>query len=279
MKVLHKKNQVRQALARARAAGSRIGLVPTMGFFHEGHLSLMRLCRSKCDLCVVSIFINPTQFGPQEDFAGYPRDPQRDRAMAEAESVDLVFAPAVKEMYAPDASTTVMEETVSRGLCGRSRPGHFRGVTTVVAKLFNVVQPDVAFFGQKDLQQLAVIRRMVRDLDLPVIIEAGPIVREPDGLALSSRNIYLKPDERRRAPGLYRALCKGGQMFSGAKGNPSPLLEEISRQIESSTGGKVEYLSGVDQDIKEVADASECRYLAAALHFGSTRLIDNVGIA
>ena len=279
MKVFRKKNEVRSAVARARKTGRKIGLVPTMGFFHEGHLSLMRLCRSRCDLCVVSIFVNPTQFGPEEDFDRYPRDIKRDKALAEAEAVDLIFAPSVEEMYDREISTVILENSVSRGLCGRSRPGHFQGVTTVVAKLFNVVQPDVAFFGQKDLQQLTVIRRMVSDLDMPVRIEAGPHVREPNGLALSSRNAYLKPDQRKRAPALYRTLSKGAELLAGMAGDPSPLLEKIGREIENATGGKMDYLSAVDEDMEEVADASDCRYLAAALYLGSTRLIDNVELA
>ncbi|MBN2288563.1 MAG: pantoate--beta-alanine ligase [Candidatus Glassbacteria bacterium] len=279
MRVLEKKDEVRNLVARARVGGRKIGLVPTMGFFHEGHLELMRLCRSRCGLCLVSIFVNPTQFGPAEDFDRYPRDLERDRALAEAESVDLIFAPAVEEMYAPDSSTVVLENLVSRGLCGLGRPGHFQGVATVVAKLFNIVQPDMAFFGRKDLQQLAVIRRMVRDLDFPVRVEAAPIVREPDGLALSSRNVYLEPEQRARAPGLYRALYRGAGMFSGAKGDTSPLLNEIHREIESATGGRLEYLSAVDEEMEEVDDASDCRYLAAALHLGPVRLIDNVEVA
>jgi len=279
MKVLQKKDEVRSAVARARTAGSIIGLVPTMGFLHEGHLALIRFCRARCGFCVVSVFVNPTQFGPDEDFARYPRDLERDTALAGAEGADLIFAPSAEEMYAQNASTTVLENAVSRGLCGQSRPGHFQGVTTVVAKLFHIVQPEVAFFGQKDLQQLMVIRRMVRDLDLPVLIEAGPTVREPDGLALSSRNLYLEPDQRRRAPQLYRVLCRGAELLSGTGGDPAPVLNKLRLEIESATGGSVEYLSAVDEEMQEVSDAGDCKYLAAALHLGKVRLIDNVELA
>jgi pantoate--beta-alanine ligase len=276
MKVFRKKDEVRRAVAALGKEGKRIGLVPTMGFLHEGHLSLIRLCRSRCDYCVVSIFINPTQFVPGEDFDRYPRDLERDKALLERESVDLVFAPPVDEMYARDTSTVVLENSVSRGLCGRGRPGHFQGVTTVVAKLFIIVQPDMAFFGQKDLQQLAVIRRMVRDLDFPVQVEAAPIVREPDGLALSSRNVYLDPEQRRKAPELYRTLCEGAERLPRTTGNPALVLDELSRGIEEDTGGRLEYLSAVDEKMEEVDDVADCRYLAAALHLGTTRLIDNV---
>ncbi|MEA2064342.1 MAG: pantoate--beta-alanine ligase [Gemmatimonadota bacterium] len=272
--------RTKQELRRAGAPVERVGLVPTMGFFHEGHLSLMRLCREKCDFLVVSLFVNPTQFGPGEDLDRYPKDFERDKALAEAEGADLLFAPAKEEMYARDSSTVVLEQRVSRGLCGLSRPGHFQGVTTVVAKLFNLVQPDVAFFGRKDLQQLAVIRRMVRDLDFNVTVEAGPIVREPDGLALSSRNVYLDQEQRRRAPALYGALCEGAEQLAAGlhPAGPGSLLEKLRRRIEQETGGRVEYLSAVDEQIEEVTVSAQCRYLAAALHLGSTRLIDNVSL-
>jgi len=201
-------NEMRAACCAARQGGKRLGLVPTMGALHEGHLSLVRAARASCDVVAVSIFVNPTQFGPKEDLAKYPRSFERDREQLEREGVDLLFAPAVEEMYRAGSATWVTVTHLSGKLDGRSRPGHFRGVTTVVAKLFHIVEPDVAFFGQKDAAQAAIIRRMVRDLNLPVEIVVCPIVREPDGLALSSRNAYLDAEQRKQALVLYRALVR-----------------------------------------------------------------------
>ena len=256
-----------------------MGLVPTMGYFHQGHLSLMRISRSRADYTVVSLFVNPIQFAPGEDLDRYPRDLERDLDLARKEGMDLLFAPDREEVYAPDASTFVEETSVGKGLCGQSRPGHFRGVTTVVAKLLNIVTPDIAVFGRKDLQQLVVIRRMVRDLDLSVEIVAGPIVREPDGLALSSRNIYLSKQERQRAPNLYRGLQTAARALAEPESELAEVLESARRGIEQDTGGGVEYISAVDDVMAEVKQASDCRYLAAALQLGSTRLIDNVDVS
>jgi len=278
LKLVTRKNEVRQAVARIKRGGLTIGLVPTMGAFHEGHLSLIRICRRRAAFTVVSIFVNPIQFSPGEDFQSYPRNLEGDLALAGKEGVDLVFAPSEKEMYHPGASTYVEETELSKGLCGRYRPGHFRGVTTVVAKLFNIVTPDLAVFGQKDFQQLAVIRRMVRDLDLPVEIVAAPIVREPDGLAMSSRNVYLSAEERRRAPRLYHNLKEGAGAVARFEGDVTSLLENLRSKIERETGGRVEYLSAVNEESLEVTQACECRYLAAALYLGSARLIDNVEV-
>src|SRR5262249_2659878 len=196
MRLVHTIAEMRERRS-TKAGSKRVGLVPTMGALHEGHLSLVRAARSKTQVVAASIFVNPTQFGPNEDFTRYPRNLDNDCSILESEGVDLVFAPSVEEMYPQGAVTWVTVEGMSDRLCGKSRPGHFRGVTTVVAKLFNIVEPDVAFFGQKDAAQHAIIRRMVRDLDLPVKIEICPIVREPDGLALSSRNAYLTAEERK----------------------------------------------------------------------------------
>ena len=210
MELVRTRAEARRLIAAAHAERKIVGLVPTMGYFHQGHLSLMELAASRADYTVVSLFVNPTQFAPGEDLERYPRDESRDSELAAGVGVDLLFAPPVDEMYAPDKSTVVEETEVSRGLCGSSRPGHFRGVTTVVAKLFNILQPDLAVFGRKDLQQLTVLRRMVRDLDFPVDVLEGPIVREPDGLAMSSRNVYLSPEERKKAPGMYAILMEAG---------------------------------------------------------------------
>jgi pantoate--beta-alanine ligase len=280
MEVVKLKEEVRRVMEKARRRSASIGFVPTMGYFHEGHLSLMRIARSRCDFTVVSIFVNPIQFAPGEDLAGYPRDLERDLSLAEKEGVDLVFTPAVEEMHAPDRSTFVEETEISKGLCGKSRPGHFRGVTTVVAKLFNIVGPCLAVFGRKDLQQLAVVRRMVRDLDFPVEILAAPIVREADGLAMSSRNVYLSPEERRRAAGLYRGLEKGARYLalSASSDDLTPIIRNLSREIEEETGGSLEYLTPVDREMIEVEKAGDCRFLAAALRLPSARLIDNVEV-
>ena len=278
MKLVKSKVKVRAEIARVRNAGASVGLVPTMGYFHQGHLSLMRISRSRADCTVVSLFVNPIQFAPGEDLDRYPRDLERDLDLARKEGVDLLFAPDREEVYAPDASTFIEETSVGKGLCGQNRPGHFRGVITVVAKLLNIVTPDMAVFGRKDLQQLVVIRRMVRDLDLSVEIVAGSIVREPDGLALSSRNSYLSKQERQRAPNLYRGLQAAARALVEPESELAEVLVSARRGIERDTGGRVEYISAVDDDMAEVEQASDCRYLAAALQLGSTRLIDNVDV-
>ena len=278
MKVVRTPGEVREQVSAARSRGTAIGLVPTMGYFHEGHLSLMRLARQESGFCVVSLFVNPTQFGPGEDLASYPRDFDRDLELAGREGVDLLFAPEAAAMYRPGTSTYVEETSVSRGLCGKSRPGHFRGVATVVTKLFNIVAPDLAIFGRKDLQQLMLIRRMVRDLDLPVRIIAAPIVREPDGLALSSRNVYLSPAEREKAPRFHLSLLEGARDMTGAKGEVAQILKDTARRIEERTGGTIDFVSAVDEDMQEVSRPEDCRYLAGALFLGRARLIDNVRI-
>ena len=212
VKVVRAKDELRAILAAERAAGRSVGLVPTMGSLHEGHLSLLRAARAECDLVVMSLFVNPAQFGPGEDLERYPRDEQRDAELAAGAGVDLIYAPPVAEVYPEGFATAVEVRGLTEVLCGdpaRRGPGHFRGVATVVAKLFNTVAPDVAYFGRKDAQQVAVIRRMVRDLDIPVRIEALPIVREPDGLAMSSRNAYLSAADRERATALHRAPARG----------------------------------------------------------------------
>ncbi len=278
MIVVGSREEASRRVREARARGLTIGLVPTMGYLHEGHLSLMRLARARCGFTAVSIFVNPIQFGPGEDLERYPRDLERDLALVEREGVDLVFAPPVEQMYYPDRSTVVEETMVSRGLCGRSRPGHFRGVTTVVAKLFHILEPDLAVFGRKDLQQLAVIRRMVRDLDFPVEILAGEIIREPDGLALSSRNVFLSPGQRAAAIGLQRGLREGADRLAEPAADLAAVLADTAARIEQWTGGSLEYLSAVDQAMEEVAAATGCRYLAAALRYPQVRLIDNVEV-
>src|ERR1700726_3960476 len=208
MRICQTIEEMRAACREAKRSGKRLGFVPTMGALHEGHLSLVRAAKAKCDVVAASIFVNPLQFGPSEDLAKYPRTFERDAGLLEREAVDILFVPATEEMYPTGAITYVTVEGLSEKLCGRSRPGHFRGVTTVVAKLFHIVEPDLAFFGQKDAAQATIIRRMVRDLNLPVEIVVCPIVREPDGLAMSSRNTYLDPDHRKQALVLYRSLLR-----------------------------------------------------------------------
>ena len=257
------------------AAGERIACVPTMGYLHEGHLSLVRRARAVADRVVLTLFVNPTQFGPGEDFAVYPRNPARDQALCEAEGVDVIFMPAAADMYAPDASVAVVEEALSRRLCGASRPGHFRGVCTVVAKLFNCVQPDAAVFGQKDAQQVLVIQRMVRDLDFPVEIVVAPIVREADGLAMSSRNVRLAPAERRAALGLSRALALARDAFAGGERDSAVLRQRLACELAAS-GLRTDYVEIVDTRTLEPAPQLAPGVLVALAAFaGQTRLIDN----
>jgi pantoate--beta-alanine ligase len=276
--VARSRGDLRDALAPARAGGSSIGLVPTMGYLHDGHISLLRAARAGCDVVVISLFVNPAQFGPGEDLDRYPRDERRDLDLAAEAGVDLVYAPPVEEVYPKGFATQVEVEGLTGVLCGdpgRRGPGHFRGVATVVAKLFNAVGPDVAYFGQKDAQQVAVIRRMARDLDFPVRIEALPTVREPDGLAMSSRNAYLEPRDRERATALHRALCaveEGARAESLAAG-----LEAGMNELRLA-GIDPEYLEARDaESLEPVEETGERAVLVAvAARVGGARLIDNV---
>lgn len=261
----------------ARRSGKRIGLVPTMGALHEGHLSLVRTARSQSDVVVVSLFVNPTQFGPKEDLSKYPRTLEKDSALLQAEKVDFLFNPSVEEMYPPGASTWVTVEGLSEKLDGRSRPGHFRGVTTIVAKLFNIVQPDLAFFGQKDAAQAAIIRRMVRDLDFDVRIVVCPIVREKDGLAMSSRNVYLNPDQRKAATVLYRALMRAQTLADQGESSSANLIAVGKQVIAEEPRVRLDYLEIVNwETLDPVADISRGALVAVAAYVGETRLIDNV---
>ena len=254
----------------------RVGFVPTMGYLHEGHLSLVRRARADADIVVVSIFVNPTQFCPGEDFESYPRDEAQDAELLEAEGVDVLFMPVAEEMYSPESTVFVEESELSEGLCGAERPGHFRGVLTVVCKLFNLVQPDMAVFGGKDAQQAALIKQMVRDLNIPVMIDVAPIVREGDGLAMSSRNTYLSADERKRALCISAALRDLCERFAEGRCDVNAALCEI-RQALVLAGGDVDYVSAVDAvTLKPVELLSEGVLVAVACRFGRTRLIDNV---
>jgi pantoate--beta-alanine ligase len=277
MKIYDTIGAMRVASRARRTAGKTLGLVPTMGALHEGHLSLIRAAKTQCGLVAVSLFVNPLQFGPGEDLAKYPRDFDRDRALLEREGVDFLFAPAVEEMYPTGAVTYVTVEGISDKLCGRSRPGHFRGVTTVVSKLFNIVQPDLAFFGQKDAAQVAIIRRMVRDLNIPVRIVTCPIVREPDGLAMSSRNAYLDPQQRKAAAILYRSLMKVEKAFDQGEHKASELIKEGKRTLATHPAMLLDYLEIVDPEtLDPIDDVSSRALVAVAAFLGKTRLIDNL---
>lgn len=257
--------------------GKIVGLVPTMGALHEGHLSLVRAARGQCDVTAVSIFVNPLQFGPTEDLEKYPRSLQRDAAMLEELGVDFVFIPSVAEMYPPDARTYVDVSDLSGKLDGGSRPGHFRGVATVVCKLFEIVRPDRAFFGQKDAAQVAVLRKMTRDLNLDVEIVVCPIVREADGLAMSSRNVYLSPRERKQALVLSRSLQRVKAAAEAGEGDARKLVELGMHEIASETGAKLDYFAVVDADTLEpVEKVSSGTLVAVAAWVGTTRLIDNL---
>jgi len=267
---------LRAQLEPIRRAGKTIGLVPTMGALHEGHLSLVRTAKTQADVAVVSLFVNPLQFGPKEDLAKYPRNLERDRDLLESEGADYLFAPAVEEMYPPGAVTYVTVEELSNRLDGLSRPGHFRGVATVVAKLFHIVEPTRAFFGQKDAAQVAVLRRMVRDLNFPLEIIVCPIVREPDGLALSSRNIYLNPTERQQALILSRTIAHVREAFEQGERNVARMIAAGQGTFATEPAARLDYLSIVDPDsLAPVEAVNRPALLAIAAWIGTTRLIDN----
>ncbi len=276
MKVTRTIPEIRSLTSEWKREGERIALVPTMGFFHEGHLALMRKGRELADRVVVSLFVNPTQFGPNEDFEQYPRDFERDLALAEGAGVDVLFSPEPNEMYPPGHSTAVEVEGLTNGLCGASRPGHFRGVATVVAKLFNIVAPDIAIFGEKDFQQLQVIRRFTKDLDFPVEIVGHPIVREEDGLAMSSRNSYLSPEERRSATCLFRALQKARDMASQGPVSAAGLKEALEKEILATPHTRIDYIfAGDPETLEEQDEVGRGSLVALAVWVGKTRLIDN----
>jgi pantoate--beta-alanine ligase len=261
----------------ARRAGKRIGFVPTMGALHDGHLSLIRAAKATCDVVAASIFVNPTQFGPKEDLAKYPRSFDRDRELLEREEVDFLFAPSAEEMYPAGAMTWVTVEEMSGKLDGHSRPGHFRGVTTVVSKLFHIVEPDAAFFGQKDAAQVAIIRRMVRDLNLPVEIVVCPIVREADGLAMSSRNVYLNSEQRRQALVLHRSLKRVEQMIKAGERNAALLVAAGREEFAAEPSVRLDYFEIVNPDtLDPIEDISNGALVAVAAYVGTTRLIDNI---
>jgi pantoate--beta-alanine ligase len=277
MQVFKTIDEMRAASRDARRAGKRVGFVPTMGALHEGHLSLVRAAKAKSDVVAVSIFVNPTQFGPNEDLAKYPRTLERDRELLDKEGADLLFLPSADEMYPRGAETWVTVEGLSEKLCGRSRPGHFRGVTTVVAKLLHIVEPDSAFFGQKDAAQVAIIRRMVKDLDFPVKIIVCPIVREADGLAMSSRNVYLGPQERKSALRLSRSLRQIDAAFREGESKTEKLISLGKKILEQDPALRIDYLEIVDTEtLDPITEIHGLALVAVAAFAGTTRLIDNV---
>ena len=256
-----------------------VGLVPTMGFLHEGHLSLVRRSKSDCDTTVVSIFVNPTQFGPNEDFNSYPRDPERDLNLLEATGADAVFLPSAEAMYPPGADTFVVPGKVAEPLEGAVRPGHFKGVATVVLKLFNLVQPQKAYFGQKDAQQVAVIKKMVADLDVPVEVVVMPTVRESDGLAMSSRNTYLNPDERQAATVLYRSLLLAGELIAGGERDADLVRHQVTYFIAAEPLARINYVSVANAvTLEELKFIVKPVLISLAVRIGRTRLIDNIVI-
>jgi len=268
---------MRSASRVARLSGQRLGFVPTMGALHEGHLSLIRKAKQESDVVAASIFVNPLQFGPNEDLAKYPRTFERDCELLKKEGVAFLFAPSAEEMYPEQSTTYVTVEGLRDKLCGRSRPGHFRGVSTVVAKLFNIVEPDLAFFGQKDAAQLAIIRRMVRDLNIPVEIIAGAIVREPDGLAMSSRNAYLDAEQRKAALVLYRSLTHIKQKFDQGERNVTELIAAGKKIFAEEPTVRLDYLEIVTPETLDPVEEIRGRVLVAVAGFlGTTRLIDNI---
>ena len=276
----HTIDETRAVVSRARSAGRTIGFVPTMGFLHDGHLSLVRVARkSGADFIVVSIFVNPLQFGPNEDFEKYPRDEKRDRALLEAEGVDLLFRPAVEVMVPPGAMTRVIVSEVSEPLEGDRRPGHFIGVATVVMKLFDIVQPDLAVFGRKDAQQCSVIERMVRDLDIPVRLVFGETVREHDGLAMASRNNYLSLEQRALAPALHRALSAGADAIRHGIHDLGEIEKLMHKMAAETRGVEVDYLAVVDPlTFHPPDDFHRDVLVVGAVRIGKTRLIDNIRI-
>jgi pantoate--beta-alanine ligase len=277
MKIIASAKEMTSLSKEVRRSGRTLGFVPTMGALHQGHLSLVRAAREQTDIVATSIFVNPTQFGPTEDFSKYPRTFEKDSAMLAAEKTDYIFSPSVEEMYPKDATTWVDVEELSGKLDGRSRPGHFRGVTTVVSKLFNIVQPDMAFFGQKDAAQVAVIRKMVRDLNLDVEIVVCPIVRENDGLAMSSRNAYLNPEQRKQALVLSRALQQVEKRVAQGETSAQRLIAVGKQIMAEQPSVRLDYFEIVNPDtLDAVADVGQGALVAVAAYVGTTRLIDNL---
>jgi len=277
VEIIAKISEMRSAIGKQKTKGKRIGFVPTMGFLHEGHLSLVKESLRQADFTVVSIFVNPAQFGPDEDFEDYPRDMEKDKALLEELGVDVVFIPDAQEMYPEGFKTYVAVADLQDIFEGRSRPGHFRGVCTVVLKLFAIVQPDVAYFGQKDAQQAVIVKKMVRDLNLDVEVRVLPTIRENDGLALSSRNIYLTKNQRKAALCLFRSLEKGKSMIESGERDPHAVKTEMERIIRQQAFADLDYIAVVDLDnFETLYKINKESLIAVAVHIGKIRLIDNM---
>lgn len=276
MKTIETIDELRKALKNERGAGRSIGFVPTMGYFHEGHLSLMKKARQENEIVAVSIFVNPSQFGPDEDFERYPRDIERDSRLAEEVGIDYLFVPTVQEMYPEGFNTWVTVKKITEGMCGAFRPGHFCGVATVVAKLFNIVQPDRAYFGEKDYQQLVVIKQMAKDLDFDLDVLGCPLIRDEDDLAMSSRNVYLSPAERRAALALSKSLKIGQNLFKQGERRTAAIKDAVRKVLDSEPLIKLEYLVIVDPEtLDDLDQIQEQAVIALAAKVGQTRLIDN----
>ena len=277
MKIYRSIRSLTKKVREIKRKGHKIGLVPTMGFLHQGHMSLIRRAKKDTDCVIVSIFVNPAQFGPREDFKKYPRDLKMDLDLCEKEGVDIIFAPQAEEMYPEGYSTCVNVENITDRLCGASRPGHFKGVATVVTKLFNITLPDIAYFGQKDSQQAIVIKRMTEDLNMPVKIKVMPIVRELDGLAMSSRNVYLSQKERAQALSLYKALKLAKGLFNNGERDSGKIISRVRHAINKGFQARIEYIAVVDaKDLKGIKKISSQALVAVAAWIGKTRLIDNI---
>ncbi len=277
MRVIRFASSIQQRIRKAKSAGKTVGFVPTMGALHDGHRSLLRRCRRENDLVVLSVFVNPKQFGPRENFAKYPRRERDDKKLAKKEKVDIMFIPSAKEMYPQGYLTYVEVEQMTRVLCGKSRPGHFRGVTTVVGKLLNIVMPDVLYLGQKDAQQAAVVTRMVQDLNFSVTVKICPTVREADGLAMSSRNQYLSVSQRKEAAVLYRSLKEARHSVISGNHSVAATIGKICSRIRRESSGRIDYVECVDADIfTPLRKIQGKTIIALAVWFGKTRLIDNI---
>lgn len=277
MKLFRSPRNLQRYMMKLKKEGKKIGFVPTMGYLHEGHLSLVRKARKENDMVVISIFVNPTQFSPGEDYKRYPRDLQRDFEMASKEKVDIVFCPRAEEIYPSHYRTWVVVEGLSEVLCGKFRPGHFKGVTTICSKLFNIVQPDIAYFGQKDAQQAIIIKRMVEDLNFPLKIKVLPIVREKDGLAMSSRNVYLTNEERKQASILFQALTEAKKLVKSGERDARKLKKKIRNLIAQANLARINYVEIVDlNSLNPLKEIEKPALLAVAVWFGKARLIDNI---
>ncbi len=277
MKIITSPAAMSDFTRKARIKGRSVGFVPTMGYLHDGHMALVRNAKKENDVAIVSIFVNPAQFGPKEDYAKYPRDLKRDARLAKKEKVDVIFYPSVKNIYSANHSTHVTVEGLTANLCGRSRPGHFRGVATIVTKLFNIVPADNAYFGQKDAQQAFIVKRMTRDLNIPVKIKIVPTARERDGLAMSSRNVYLDHGQRQEAPAIFKSLLLAKRLIRRGEKSSKNVINTVKDFIVKNTSAKIDYVAIVDtEELKAIKTLSGRILIAVAAYFGMTRLIDNV---